>query len=499
MFQQLAPALLALVPLAAQQPFRSYADRSLPLPIGVIPVTATAVDLDGDAAPEVVAHGIGVPNALFVFRNDGTGRFTEDVAGRRNLATGAVQLLAGDFDGDGAADVLLTFSGGLWRNDGAGNLEFGGNRTPPGVASNGRGAAADLDGDGDLDVVLPRQAEPNVLLLNDGSGRFVDASSRLTPDNQITEVAVTADVDGDGDQDLLFGSWPSSRPGQGPIGRIKLHLNDGAGQFTDVSASQLPDVEVYVVDLVAVDLNGDGAVDIAVTNALGPPSLLINDGQGRFTDRSADLPALGTAAGAHLASLDFDRDGDRDLLLSTGAAQILLVNDGAAGFSPLSPSLLPAPTLGANRVVVTDLDRDGDDDVLLPRSSIVGNAAAGLWFGQYRQVDAAEEPAIGRDWVLQIGHRAGAAPGFGTAIPLVAPSIGNTRIAPLGILGLDPSTTVALQPLALSGAAGHTGWTIPVPDDRTLVGTAVAVQALILQPLEVARFTNVWRATFREE
>ena len=84
---------------------------------------------------------------------------------------------------------------------------------------------ADVDADGDLDIVIAHEYEPNILLLNAGDGTFSDASDRLPAANRDSEDVGIADFDGDGDLDIVVVSEDDEIN--------EFYLNDGSGSFTD--------------------------------------------------------------------------------------------------------------------------------------------------------------------------------------------------------------------------------------------------------------------------
>ena len=88
-------------------------------------------------------------------------------------------------------------------------------------------AAGDAAGDGDLDLALTMEFEPNVLLLNDGNAVFSDASERLPRTRHDSEDVAFADFDGDADLDLVLVSEDDRTN--------ELYINDGSGRFSDAS------------------------------------------------------------------------------------------------------------------------------------------------------------------------------------------------------------------------------------------------------------------------
>ncbi|HYE59276.1 MAG TPA: VCBS repeat-containing protein, partial [Rhodothermales bacterium] len=166
---------------------------------------------------------------------------------------------------------------------------------------------ADVDRDGDLDLVLGNE-DGNRLLLNDGTGRFTDATAdRLGAlANMETRKVTVADVDGDGDIDLFFANVTFI---QGKDPRSRLYLNDGAGRFTDATATHLPAGNTIAIDAKFVDAEGDGDLDLVLGRFPQNQTVrtLVNDGQGRF----ADGPLFATVTGDALAIEVADLNGDR--------------------------------------------------------------------------------------------------------------------------------------------------------------------------------------------
>ncbi|MCA8965690.1 MAG: VCBS repeat-containing protein, partial [Planctomycetes bacterium] len=101
-------------------------------------------------------------------------------------------------------------------------------------------ALGDVDGDGDLDLVVGNSGflggGQTRLYFNDGAGRFSDeTATRLPVDHQITRAVALGDVDGDGDLDLVIGNSPI----YGTVtGQNRPYLNDGTGTFSDVTATR---------------------------------------------------------------------------------------------------------------------------------------------------------------------------------------------------------------------------------------------------------------------
>jgi hypothetical protein len=234
--------------------------------------------------------------------------------------------------------------------------------------------AVDVDADGDLDLIVAREAQPNVLLLNDGQGRFSNASGRIPQVALDSEDIAVGDFDRDGDPDVVIVT-------EDPVGGVRYneyYLNDGQGNFSDVHTRLPPTIESNAV--AAGDIDSDGDLDLVVSDR-GRERALMNDGRGFFSDESATrLPAAPDDATQDVTLGDVDGDGDPDLVVANeqGTNQLLL-NDGRGFFTPAAEGSLPLrQTREATRNAdLGDVDGDGDLDLLFANVSFGGGDPQG--------------------------------------------------------------------------------------------------------------------------
>ncbi|MCI0696168.1 FG-GAP-like repeat-containing protein [candidate division KSB1 bacterium] len=237
-----------------------------------------------DQGRHAVASGI----YLFIIRNSNSpaqtksllsGRLFEDVTSaslpQDTSQSGDVEL--GDLDGDGDLDLVIAHLTGRYGrqpqvliNDGRGKFrDETATRLPHLLTLTNDVDLVDVDGDDDLDIYLANTHADwdsrfaDKLLINDGNGRFRDeTAARISQDWIGTPNVAFGDVDGDGDADLLVTHLPVSAPFSG----VRLLLNNGQGVFADSTKGRLDTSAYSSLNVALFDANHDHRLDMALAN-----------------------------------------------------------------------------------------------------------------------------------------------------------------------------------------------------------------------------------------
>jgi len=291
-----------------------------------------------------------------------------------SLGTNNMDARPADLDGDGDLDIVIAvefFRNLVLINNGSGVFSNESNSRLPAQNNDSEDVGiADFDGNGTLDIVFVSEDDStNELYLNDGNGFFTNASSRI-PVNGVSNAVLVTELSGDSSPDIIIGN----------DGKNRVLINDGSGNFTDETLARYPEGNAITQDLEWGDIDGDGDGDIIEANEDGN-RVLINDGNGVFTDETnARITFTFSGEETREADLgDVDNDGDLDMVFANvtflqgrPSQNRLLINDGNGFFQDETVSRLPSETLNTIDADFNDIDGDGDLDMIAV-SAFVGS------------------------------------------------------------------------------------------------------------------------------
>jgi hypothetical protein len=329
-------------------------------PTGINPVGIAVGDFNQDGIPDLVVANSGSDTVSILLGNrDGTFRPSREYSAGD---AGTESVVVGDFNGDGKLDLMVANVGDHQQSGNVGVLLGNGDGTFMPVVVYDAGAApgfvavGDFNGDGKLDFAASGNLA-NVdlvsIFLGKGDGTFVPAVNYPTGVNGPQSVVV-ADLNGNGRLDLVV-----TNPNSDSIS-VLLGRGDGtfqaAGNYLDVDGP---------FGTASGDFNGDGKLDLVVANAEagGTVSVLIGNGDGTFqapvSYRTGGYPPWSVAVG------DFNSDGKLDLIVTGSLGGFvntvsLLLGNGDGTFQAPVPYIVGADPLS---VAVADLNSDGLLDV----------------------------------------------------------------------------------------------------------------------------------------
>lgn len=304
--------------------------------------------LSEDVPLALVAAG---PDTVWVSREPGQADVFPFPGGVTGAPGSPIAVAPVDYDYDFRTDLVLAGPGGLrlLRQDETGSFTDVTREAVPPAAARGVYAgvwAADLDMEGDLDLVLaPAEGAP-LVLRNRGDGRF-EPYPEFPGVTRLRDF-VWADLDADGDPDAAL---------LDAAGRLRVYLNRRASapQFEE---QPLPDTLASAAAITAADLNQDATLDLILFEPDGAMRRLsLRDGvwESHVVARWADVPTV-DAHSARLFVADLDNNGDLDLVASTPG--------GARAWLSAAAAPLPLPPIDVYVTGLADVSGDGRLDLI---------------------------------------------------------------------------------------------------------------------------------------
>jgi hypothetical protein len=358
------------------QSFTEVPELETTLP-GLVRGDVVYADVDGDGDLDILVSGQLVSNipSTKLFLNEGGMQFSEDT--KNDLADfydGSAAF--GDVDGDGDMDLILAGTNIpfdpvsiLYLNNGNGLFsEVEG--TPFEGCAKGEVKLGDFDGDNDLDLVMAGAKEWTIgntkMYKNDGTGNFTEELNAGFQDLFESGIEV-ADIDGDNDLDLLVLGLDSSFHL-----KVLLYTNDGNGNFSEVSNS-IFNTPYIILRIELADVNGDNFPDAMVletdeNRTYIATNLYLNNGSGIF-DKVPNTD-FATISDGRFSFGDVDGDNDQDVVIcgdvidfSDPPVSKLYLNDGTGNFSAFNNTSFRGVT--SPKILIDDFDNDTDMDIIL--------------------------------------------------------------------------------------------------------------------------------------
>ncbi len=314
-------------------------------------------DVNGDGKPDIIAPESGASgSSVDVYLGTGSGTFGPAQNFTCSSESASVSqpyaVAVADMNGDGNPDIVTANFGGnisVLLGDGSGQFGapsvYAAGSEPNGIA------IGDLTGDGFNDVVVANRGDNDVeVYLNNGAGALTEAGTFAVGESP--DSVGLADFNGDGLPDIFTANVGDST--------VSVLINTGGGTFA--AATSLA-VTGGPVDAVAADFNGDGHLDISTADFnTGSVSVLLGNGDGTF---SAPVTSSALSSSAiFLSTADFNGDGKADLAVvgfnSDTAAVVLGNGDGTFG----TPTNL-VPGLPGGSIAAGDLNADGKPDLVI--------------------------------------------------------------------------------------------------------------------------------------
>ncbi len=350
---------LALLPIASTSLLAGSAlaqiavESSTTFDPGLAPSGVAIADFNGDGLLDAAATVDG-PGDVRILLGDGLGGLVASASINLPQNSGAGDLVAADFDGNGTADLAVVLKNlssiAILLNGGAANFTLASTVT---TGEDGSGPqTGDLDADGDVDLVVANSAVDTVSVLrNGGAANFTVIELVVGADPR---GAAFGDFDGDGDLDVVWASHDD---------RIVGFERNDLGVFTPWTTIPVSNL-MRTEQIACGDLNHDGRDDVAIAarGDLGSyPYTILATAKG-FAPQAPFFVAGGGVIAIALGDLDCDGDLDAAFADDHGNGVLMAENDGLGAFT--NATTMPAG-LAVVAVAAGDLDANGASDVLV--------------------------------------------------------------------------------------------------------------------------------------
>ena len=319
-----------------------------------------AADMDGDGDMDIISASYDDDTIAWYENNNGDASSwtATDIA---TNADGAASVFAADMDGDGDMDIVSasifddTFA---WYENNNGDAS---SWTATDIATNEDGAvsvfAADMDGDGDMDIVSASYLDDTIAWYENNNG---DASSWTVTDIATSANApwtvFAADMDGDGDMDIVSASHDDDT--------IAWYENNN-GDASSWTATDIARSADGAYSVFAADMDGDGDMDIVSASRYDDAIAWYENNNGDASSWTATDIATSADGAYSVFAADMDGDGDMDIVSASYLDDTIAWyenNNGDA--SSWTATDIATSADNARSVFAADMDGDGDMDIL---------------------------------------------------------------------------------------------------------------------------------------
>ena len=321
-----------------------------------------AKDLDNDGDMDIMSASAN-DDKIAWYENNGAADPSFTTRTIATSADGAASVFAADLDGDGDQDVLsasLNDNTVAWYENGLsafGDPTFGSATITTSADGANMVYAADIDSDGDIDILSASNIDDKIAWYeSDGAADPSFTARTITTSADNAQSVYAADIDNDGDMDVLSASANDDK--------IAWYENDGASDpsFTARTITTSADNAIYVY---AADIDNDGDVDV-LSASINDDKIAWYENDGASDPSFTAWTITTSADGANAVhAADIDSDGDMDVLSSSYRDDKIVwyENDGASNPSFTARTITTSAD-NAHSVYAADVDNDGDMDVL---------------------------------------------------------------------------------------------------------------------------------------